>query len=288
MSKLEILAMAGFEKDPFGGEFQTADQTRVERLVKMAVASGSMISIVGERGIGKTRAIGRALQHMKARIVRPYTPDRPRLAIGDIEQAMIFDLSDESPKRSREVRSRQLRRILGEAAFRSPVVVVLEEGHRFHGGTLRALKTMREFEWMGKTNLFSVILAAQSDPMQKPGVSEVRLRSDTVVMTGLSIAEVGEYIRQTMGAAVEESAIPLLSAMPGTRNFLDLQACLLRSLATALSAGRNAISPEDVQASDAGQEIPKTGTAEKGRNALRNLLKERRNADGKERITAAA
>ena len=172
---------------------KTMDSERITRILAMAINGHAMVSIVGARGCGKTRAINGALQKMNVRKVFVRSADKSRLLISDIEQAMILDLSDEKPKRGREIRARQLRRILGEASSMQEVVVVIEEGHRLHGMTLRALKTLREMDWMGKTELFSIVLVAQSDPMGKRGVSEVRLRSDAVLMKGLTRDEISRY-----------------------------------------------------------------------------------------------
>jgi type II secretory pathway predicted ATPase ExeA len=145
--------------------------------------------------------------------------DIHKLLIGDIEQALILDLSSEKPKRGREIRARQLRRILGEASTRIDVVMVIEEAHHLHGMTLRSLKRLREMDWMGRTELFSVILVGQSDPMNKPGVSEVKLRADAVQMKGLTSEEVEDFVTRAMKSTVAADAVKGISGLPGNQNF---------------------------------------------------------------------
>ncbi|MCK5737805.1 AAA family ATPase [bacterium] len=247
LSNIELLILFGFKKNPFKpGLFETGDSTRIHRVMEMAVQSNAMVSIVGERGAGKTQAVNSALKSLKVRPVMVRSADKSKLLISDIEQAMIIDLSEEKPKRGREIRARQLRRVLGEASRKQKVVVVIEEGHRLHGMTLRALKTLRELDWMGETELFSIVLLGQSDPMNKAGVAEVRLRSDSVQMHGMSEKEIAGYISSTMGNAFEEKAIEAISGISKAKNFLDLQNILLSLMNLAATDGRKQVTVMDV------------------------------------------
>lgn len=248
ISRYEILMHFGFAKDPFSTDYDTADQVRVRKLCSMAVNSGGVLAVVGERGIGKTVSVNRALASISAKIVRVQTADKPRVSIGDIETAMILDLSDETPRRSKELRVRQLRRILGETTGKHSVCIVLEEAHRMHGSTLRALKTLRELEFAGRTNMFSVIMPGQSNPLEKAGVSELRLRSDAVYMTGLSTAEILGYLGATVGSILESGVPELIAQRQESRNFLDLQKTVLSGMFAAMTAGRKAVSAGDVGA----------------------------------------
>lgn len=238
LSKFETFVNCGFKADPFKNvTYETGDSLRIKRILSMAIQSRAMVSIVGERGMGKTEAIKAGLSGFKARIVTIRSADKARLLISDIEQAMIYDLGDEQPKRGREIRARQLRRILGEASAKQDVVLVIEEGHRLHGNTLRALKTLREMDWMGHSELFTIVLVGQSDPMNKAGVSEVRLRSDSVVMRGLTMDEVAGYIQSTVGRMFTDEAVNMVAEHSGTSNFLDLQALVVDLMGRSLAAG---------------------------------------------------
>ncbi|WP_051957933.1 AAA family ATPase [Desulfobacter vibrioformis] len=238
LTRNEILVNCGFKFDLFKKmNFETGDSIRVKRILSMAIQNKDMVCIVGDRGVGKSTAIDIALMKMNARQVNVQSKDKERLRIAGIEKAMVIDLSEENPKRCQEIRARQLRRILGEASAKQDVVLVIEESHRLHGNTLRALKTLREMDWMGKRELFSVVLVGQSDPMAKRGVSEVRLRSDSVVMMGLTMDEVAGYIQSTVGRMFTDEAVNMVAEHSGTSNFLDLQALVVDLMGRSLAAG---------------------------------------------------
>lgn len=283
ISRFEVLAHMGYSRDPFRAvKMETADGLRVGRLLQMAVSGGAMVSIVGERGIGKSVSVDAALKRIKAETVMVQTSDKKRLSIGDIEQAMILDLSDEIPKRTKEVRIRQLRRILGEASAKRPVVVLLEEAHRMHPSTLRALKTLRELEWMGRRELFSAVLVGQSDPMGRSGVSEVRLRSDCVRMAGLTREEAREYVNRAAGKSFSPAALDALAGA-GITNFLDLQAAAVRAMASAMAAGRRQVEAEDLAESPAPAyqgPAKRSGAADSA--ALKRVMERRRQSESGE------
>lgn len=302
LSRIEVLAGCGFERDPFKHcNFKTGDGLRIKSILKMAVNSSAMVSVIGERGMGKSEAISAALNQLKARQVIVRSADKDHLLITDIEYAMIYDLSDETPKRGREIRARQLRRILGEASSKQNVVLVIEEGHRLHGQTLRALKTLREMDWMGKKELFSVVLVGQSDPMAKRGVSEVRLRSDSVHMRGLTQGEVGGYIQATVGRVFTEDAVFRVSELAESTNFLELQEALVCLMGDMLGTGEEQVTRGAVDAmfSVTQEDVPRSGRpaprkkaakADTGNEAVRDILSRRRAGDapaaGKKAVNA--
>jgi len=290
MTRLETFVNLGYKADPLSkARFETSDGMRVRRILTMAVESRAMVSIIGERGIGKTEAINTALDRIGVKRVNVERAQRERLTIADIETAIILDLSDESPKRSGETRSRQLRRIVGEASRKQRVVVCIEEAQRLHSSTLRSLKTLREIEWMGERELFTVVLIGQSDPMNRAGVSEVRLRTDCVRMQGLTIGEAGGYVNQTTGKHFDPAAIDALAELPQARNYLELQGVVVDLLSHALTDGREIVSADDVRALFASGEptpLPR-GAARKQAaaipvaSALKNVL-DRHNTGGGE------
>jgi len=277
LSRLETFVNLGFAQDPFRAvHYETGDMLRIKRILKMAVKARAMISIVGERGIGKTRAVASAIKELNAHRVIVRSLDKLRLLISDIERAMILDLGEEKPKRGGEIRARQLRRILGEASQKQKVVVVIEEAHCLHGMTLRALKTLRELDWMGKTELFTVVLLGQSDPMNKAGISEVRLRSDTVYMHGITAEEVSGYIGKTAGNVFSKEVITAVSRMPEAQNFLELQDILVVSMGRALAAGRKKVLPEDLEDLSTSDKAGQQDAVKKGNNTLQNVLNRHR------------
>ena len=248
LSRLEILSEFGFKRDPFELAYmETTSSVRIRRLIGMAIDSKLAVSIVAESGTGKTCAINHALNEIKnLRVVRVQTADRERITVADIERSLMYDLSTEPIKRTREVRARQLRRIIGEASRDKRIVLVLEEAHRMHGQTLRSLKSMLDIEWMGKDRLFSVIMISQYDPMRGKVVEEMKRRSDTVQMQGLTASETREYVRMTVGKHFEVDAIEAIGEVSYAQNFLDLQIGIVSFMVRALADGREKVQVVDV------------------------------------------
>jgi type II secretory pathway predicted ATPase ExeA len=249
MTRLELFGNLGYKVDPFrAARFDTGDSLRVRRILAMAIESRAMVSIVGPRGIGKTEAVEAVVDRSKYKVVTVEKSDKGKVTIGDIEMAMVLDLdASESPKGGERL-SRQLRPILGTASSgKGKVVLLIEEAQRLHANTLKSLKTLREKTWMGEKELFTVILLAQSDPMARAGLSEVRLRTDCVHMQGLSATEAGGYVRAVLGRHFEESAIDALAELPAANNFLELQELCVTVLSHALMSGRELVTVEDVK-----------------------------------------
>lgn len=287
MTRLETFVNLGYRKDPLKGQlFETGDMIRTRRILAMAVESRAMVSIVGERGCGKSEAVRATLKRQSLSEVWVKRVDQENLTIADVKTAIIMGLSDENVKRGGIVSSAQLRRIVGEASRKQQIVVIVEEAQRLHKNTLRSLKTLREMEWMGETELFTIILVAQSDPMNRAGVSEVRLRSDLVRMQGLSSNEAAHYVRETIGKHFDDAAVEALSELPAARNYLELQALCVELLNVALADGREQVTADDVRSlstPDAapiprGQARSKQAAAPvTGTSALKSVLERRTN-----------
>ncbi len=248
MSRLEVLSELGFKRDPFPlVHMETADSIRIRRLISMAVTAKRTLSIVAESGTGKTSAINLALSEMPVHVIRPQSCDRERITVGDIERALIYDLGHgEVVKRTREVRARQLRRVMGEASRDKKIVLVLEEAHRMHPQTLRSLKSMLDIEFAGIAPLFTVIMVSQYDPMRSSNVTEIKRRSDTIQMKGLSSPEVKQYLASTIGSCFDEDAIEAVTSLSYSNNFLDLQTGLIGFMIRALSDGRKRVEALDI------------------------------------------
>ena len=137
--------------------------------VRNAVMDNEMIALVGPTGAGKTELYKHACLHLKTNpdqapiFVRVCNKNKERLTIASIINAIIYDISDEGPRHDMEARSRQVVRLLGEKVVREKkhVCVVIEEAHRLHANTYRAIKELREESFAGVTPLFSIVLIGQ-------------------------------------------------------------------------------------------------------------------------------
>jgi hypothetical protein len=181
------------------------------------------------------------------RVVHVNASDKERLRIGDIEQELVLSLSQEHVARTRTLRARQLRRIVGEAAQAANIILIIEEAHRMHPQTLRSLKTLREMKWMGKGPLFTVVTVGQNEVFgREREMDEVRLRADTITMKGLTKKEAQEYVASTMDKYFDDEAMEALSRLHGSDNYLDLQRMMVMALEGALSQGRKKVTVVDV------------------------------------------
>ena len=217
---------------------QTADSMRVALMVTAAVNNSAMVSIIGRRGSGKTVAVRAALGD-DVQLVEPLRLTRNKLHMGDIESALVRDLSDESPRRSGEARSHQVRRILGTAAQRGPVVLVIDDAHVLHHQTLRALKRLRELKWLGRSPLLGIVLIGQQD--KTAAIPEVGLRSDQLWLAGLAVEEAATAIAEALGKRAEANAVKLMAKHPDARNWLDLIALVDDCIANTVAEGADTI-----------------------------------------------
>lgn len=264
MNRLEVLSEFGYERDPFRGiHIETSDAMKIKRVVKMAVESRRMIRISAERGCGKTEALSAALKEKK--VVEIDALDRERITIGNIERRLISELSSESPKKDRDIRAMQLKRVLGDASKKEEIVLVIDEAHRLHHQTVKSLKGLLNMAWMGVSPLLTIILVGQYDLIGKGMFDDIRLRSDDVAMKGLTASEVKDYIGATVTEHFDTDAIEAISCLKGSKNYLDLQEMLITLMGKALSAGQKTVTVTEVSdVYDGGQKemIKRTGVSQ--------------------------
>ena len=238
--KVLMRKRVGLPADPWSRlHLETADDRRVAGTVAAAVEARLMVSIVGPRGAGKTHSTRKALRAAGARVVEPLRLTRERLHMGDIEWAIVRELMpDESPRRSGEARSHQGRRVLGRSQQNAPIVLLIDDAHTLHHQTLRALKRLRELDWLGVSPLLGIVLLGQADKVG--AIPEVGLRSDRVRLAGLTADEAAEALGAVLGASrTEERAVAALSASERARNWLDLIALVDDCLAEASARGED-------------------------------------------------
>jgi hypothetical protein len=121
--------------------------------------------------------------------------------------------------------------------------------------------------------MFSVIMPGQSNPLDKPGISELRLRADAVYMNGLTVSESAAYLEKTVGRILEPGTADVISHRQESRNFLDLQRLVLTAMYTAMIEGRKTVGIGDFgdkteRKTEAEPAKPKTGI-------LRSIMQKR-------------
>ncbi len=259
MNRILTRTAMGLPANPWGRlNLATADAGRVDTMVSAAVGADqndrgqAMVSILAQRGNGKTRAVQAALnQCRQCQCVWVIRLDKRKVAISDIESALAAELApkDFSLGRSGETRIRRLRQVIGEASMRGPIVLVIDDAHELHPNTIRALKRLRELHWMGRSPLLGIILIGQKDMLQ--GIDEVSLRSDSLWMEGLTQPEAYTALSNTVGPAFEPQALSALSG--GGANWLDLIDSADQALTLAHAQGHRKVTLTDaVQATGQG------------------------------------
>ena len=214
-------------------------------LVGAAIQSQEFVSVLGPRGSGKTWAVRAALEGHTVKVVEPLRLTRDKLHMGDIETALVREISDENPRRSGEARSYQVKRILGEFSRARPVVLVIDDAHVLHHQTLRALKRLREITWLNRSPLLGIVLIGQHDKTR--GIDEVRLRSDRLWLEGLTAKEVASAVRAATGKLFDGSAVQAIADSGLAANWLDLQAIVDACLAAAKAQGSTQVDTRCVQ-----------------------------------------
>ncbi|MXX62981.1 MAG: ATP-binding protein [Holophagales bacterium] len=242
--KVLMRKRVGLPADPWSRlHLETADDRRVAGTVAAAVEARLMVSIVGPRGAGKTHSARMALNTAGARVVEPLRLTRERLHMGDIEWAIVRGLMpDERPRRSGEARSHQVRRVLGRAQQSAPIVLLIDDAHTLHHQTLRALKRLRELDWLGVSPLLGIVLLGQADRVG--AIPEVGLRSDRVRLAGLTVDEAADALEDVLGTRIAPGAVNQLPHSDRARNWLDLIALVDDCLAEASARGEDRIEPE--------------------------------------------
>jgi len=244
------LAQFGYRSNPFDGSLmETSDMIIMKRVVDMAIKSQTILSVVAPFGTGKTTSFETIQKSVDAHFIFVDAADKGKIGINDIEYYIIGQLlPSESIRRYKMARSKQVQRAVGQAVKKKPVLLILEEAHRLHSQTLLALKSLREYKWMGRAINIPIILIGQYDKLRAANLSELStgIRSDTYTLKGLAPSEAVQYINETVGEHFEEEAIKAISELPVARNFLELQEALIILMNNALNNGSKKITVFDV------------------------------------------
>lgn len=234
---------------------KTLDDFRAD--VCDAIDNNVMMPIVAPWGAGKNYLYDAAVAHFhnaKKNIVfvdvRNYYKEK--LDISSIINAAIYDLSDESPRRDLEARSRQFTRIVGAKFVNEQTLVniLINEGHRLHSNTFRALKELREASFKGISPLFSVIITGHDELKTKiEARKEVLWRSQMLELNEANgyytEAMRRQYVKKVFGEAVTPEAaatIAMLNKYP-----LQINYYIEQKMEEAKKAGKEIIDEEVVK-----------------------------------------
>ena len=169
------------------GFWRDQDFNQLVKDIAAEVAERKLVAISGAWGQGKStlfKQVRKAMQvpGKEPLIVRVASEEKENLRIGTIMSAVVMDISQESPRRDTEARTRQVVRLIGERAVteKRTVMVYIDNAHRLHVNTIRAIKDFMENEFAGVSPLFSVVLVGQEPLKTKINrYGEVRCRTSS-------------------------------------------------------------------------------------------------------------
>ena len=239
--------------------------------LKDAIDQQNLISLIGSFGSGKTTLFDFLEQDLTDRIntryefVRVQNTHKEKMTIAGITDAIIYDLSKETPKRSMEARTRQLARIGGEKHVKNnkKICVIIENAHRIHANTLMAVKDLMECKYLGRSPLFSVALIGHGNLRNKLAKwEEVLWRTlilDLERSGWMSYNERRKYLKAVYGKAITPEARDRIALR--TRVPLEMEFYLNEKMEEAKHAGKDVIDGEVVAATlqQRYQALKKTG-----------------------------
>ena len=165
----------GVYADPFvddvhdKGDVYLTDSVRyTSEYMYLTAKNAGMIAVIGESGSGKSTLRKLLIDRIqesgaKIRIIFPRTLDRTRLTAAAICDAIISDVSKQTPRRSFEAKCRQVETVLSESARAGwSHVLMIEEAHDLSIQTLKYLKRFWELE-DGFKKLLGIVLIAQPE-----------------------------------------------------------------------------------------------------------------------------
>ncbi len=258
-------------RDPFNQEmndeddvFQTAQHRYIQEAILDAAHYRRFIAIVGEVGSGKTTVLKTVeailAKEKEVHVVKIASYEKEKCSAVSITEALIDDLTygNERPRRTREARDRQAKRILGEVHQQGKkAVLIMDEAHAFKHQTLRSLKRFYENE-IGFVKLLGIVLLGQpelKDKFEEWSIREMTRRCTMLEMDGLN-GHIGEYIKFKIDRAggdfdriFTKDAIEAIRARlrpVGQAHPLTINIVATKSMNVAALAGEEIVTPEIV------------------------------------------
>ena len=176
--EVEMLSMEAKKRfalfqDPFQNDVQSSadvflapDQLYIREAMYATAKHGGFLAVVGESGSGKTtlrRDLIERTKNEQITYIQPRTFDKAQLTASLICDAIVADLSTQTPRLRLEGKARQVEQILiGSAQAGNAHALVIEEAHDLSVSTLKYLKRFWEMEY-GFKKLLSIILIGQPE-----------------------------------------------------------------------------------------------------------------------------
>lgn len=199
-STLQFFGMPVF-KSPFLNEIRDSrdiylapDHRFLKEMMLDTARFGGFCAVYGEVGSGKSvmrKAVVHDLLAEEITVIFPVIVDKSRITPSSLIDAIIFDISEEPPKRTLEAKTRQAHRLLrNRAASGMKQVLIVEEAHMLNVWAMKALKQIYELE-DGYRRLIGIVLIGQTelrhklDEARHPEMREVARRVTCAEIAGM-------------------------------------------------------------------------------------------------------
>lgn len=136
--------------------------------MRHAVRTHDIVAIIGDSGSGKSVArrllVSELARNQEVAVICPRLLDKGAITPSTLADAVIADISGESPRRSPEAKARQVERLLGGGPSGTRNVILIEEAHEL---SIQALKLLKRFWEFGDNGGFGrsvgIILIGQTE-----------------------------------------------------------------------------------------------------------------------------
>jgi type II secretory pathway predicted ATPase ExeA len=238
------------------GYYETTEHKQFFKELKTATQSGSLVTLTGVIGCGKTTTLRRLfeilLKENKILVSKSLSVDKNRTTLTTLISALFYDLSHNYKETKipaqGEKRERELRDLIKKG--KKPVVLFVDEAHDLSYQTLKGLKRLIEVIEDGEGKL-SVILAGHpklKNDLRRPTMEEIGYRSKLFTLEGM-VGSQREYINWLIKACIAEGtkvsdlltaeSIDLLSEK--LRTPLQIQQHLSLAMESAYQVGEKTI-----------------------------------------------
>lgn len=147
--------------------YMSEEHRYIEAAMIDASKHGGFLAIIGEVGSGKSvirkKVVAELSKDDSSRIIYPRMIDKTRISAASLCDAIILDLSDESPKMRLEQKTRQVEKLLiARSKAGCHVCLMVEEAHDLSVRVLKLLKRFYEIE-DGYKKAIGIILIGQPE-----------------------------------------------------------------------------------------------------------------------------
>lgn len=177
--------------------YLSEDHRFLREMMLSAAKFTGFVAVVGGVGSGKSairKSVAEALIAEGVKVVFPVIVDKARITPPSLIDAIVMDISDETPKNSLEQKTRQAVRLLKNRTENGmKQVLMIEEAHLIDKRAIKALKQIHELE-SGFEKLMGIVLIGQPellktlDEISNADIREVIRRITTAEIEGLGDA----------------------------------------------------------------------------------------------------